>query len=38
MSGIVLSFMGGGAGGGVVVAVDDAALSGAPFMGTAFGG
>ena len=37
MSGIVLSFVGSGSGGAAVV-VDDAALSGAPFMSTAFGG
>lgn len=38
MSGIILSFVGSGAGGGAAVAVDDGALSGAPFMSTAFGG
>ena len=37
MSGIVLSFVGSGAGGAVVV-VDTGALSGGPFMSTAFGG
>ena len=37
MSGIILSFVGSGAGGGGVV-LNDGALSGAPFMSTAFGG
>jgi len=36
MSGIVLSFVGTAAGGAAVV--DDATLSGAPFISTGFGG
>jgi hypothetical protein len=38
MAGMVLAFVGGSYGPAVVVVVDDAALSGSPFMSTAFGG
>lgn len=38
MAGVVLAFVGGSYGFPVVVVIDNAALSGSPFISTAFGG